>query len=133
MGEQEPHPDALRNANQAHIPEGKIRGYALKNPGKKRPFEALGFSLEAGNWEVLCDAILEELPHHPAAFDKRNEWGTYLEVVVPVRGPNGKEAPVRTFWIYGADEDVPRLATLYIDTDEWNRWERERGEGTETV
>ncbi|MGF1473182.1 MAG: DUF6883 domain-containing protein [Rubrobacteraceae bacterium] len=133
MGEREPHPDAMRNANQAHIPEAKIRDYALKDPGKKRPFKALGFGLAARNWEALYDAILEELPHHPAVFNKRNVWGTYFEVVVPVRGPNGKKAPVRTFWIYGVDEDVPRLVTLYIDTDEWDRWERERGEGTETV
>lgn len=128
MGEREPHPKALRNADRANIPEGKIRGYALKNLGKRRPFEALGFGLAAGNWEALRDAILEGLPRRPAVFDKRNEWGTYFEVVVPVRGPTGKEAPVRTFWIYLIGEDIPRLATLFIDTEEWDRWEREGGE-----
>jgi hypothetical protein len=128
MNRERPHPDALRNFDKAHIPQEKIRGYALRDPGKKRPFEALGFSLEVGNWEALRDAILEALSGYPAVFDKANEWGTYFEVVVPVRGPNDKEAPVQTYWIYRREEDFPRLATLYIDTDEWARWERERGE-----
>lgn len=130
MGERQPHPEALRNADRANIPEGKIRGYALKNPGKRRPFEALGFALAAGNWKTLRDAIREGLPHHPAVFDKRNGWGTYFEVVVPVRGPNGKEAPVRTYWIYRVGEDVPRLATLFIDTEEWDHWESTGGGAT---
>jgi hypothetical protein len=84
----------------------------------------LGFSLEAGNWEALRDAILEGLPLRPAVFDKSNEWGTFFGVVVPVRGPSGKEAPVQTFWVYKRREDFPTLATLYIDTGDWARWER---------
>jgi hypothetical protein len=42
---------------------------------------------------------LERLPEHPAVFDKRDQYGTTHEVVVPVIGPNGKEAPVKTYWI----------------------------------
>jgi hypothetical protein len=81
--------------------------------------------VEAGNWEALRDAILEGLSGCPAAFDKANEWGTYFRVVVPVRGPNGKVAPVQTYWNYRRGEGFPSLATLYVDTDEWARWERE--------
>jgi hypothetical protein len=125
MDRQPSHPNALRNFDRARIPESKIRGYALRNPGKKRPFEALGFSIEAGNWQALCDAIMEGLPYFPAVFDKRNVWGTFFGVVVPVRGPNGKEAPVQTYWVYKPGENFPSLATLYIDTDEWDRWEQE--------
>jgi hypothetical protein len=107
MNPEPPHPDALRNVDRAYIPESKIREYALRDPGKKRPFETLGFSLEADNWEALRDAILEALPRCPAVFDKRNEWGTYFEVVVPVSGPSGKVAPVQTYWIYRWREDFP--------------------------
>ena len=123
------HPDALRNAERAFVPDGKIRKYALLNPGKKRPFEALGFSLKAGNWEALRDGILEGLPRAPAVFDKQDEWGIFFGVLVPVIGPNGKEAPVQTFWIYKWGEDFPSLATLFIDTDEWELWERGEGGG----
>jgi hypothetical protein len=125
MDREPSHPDTLRNFDKAYVPEEKIREYALRNPSKKRPFEAIGFSVEAGNWEALRGAILEGLSGCPAAFDKANEWGTYFGVVVPVRGPNGKEAPVQTYWIYRRGVEFPSLATLYVDTDEWARWERE--------
>jgi len=92
------HPEALRNSESAHIPESKIKDYALVDPGKKRPFEALGFSEEAGNWKALRDAILECLPNHPATYNKENEHGTTYEVVLPIRGPTGKVAPEKTAW-----------------------------------
>jgi hypothetical protein len=125
-----PHPEALRNFDNALIPELKITGYALVDPGKSRPFSALGFSKEAGNWEALRDAILQGLPCHPASYDKLNEFGTYYEVVLPIRGPTGKVAPVKTYWIFRRGEDFPRLATLYIDVKEWSRWEQEREDAT---
>ncbi len=130
MSEQSSHPEALRNFDSAHIPESKIRGYAFVRPDKRRPFNALGFSEEAGNWEALRDAILEGLPHHPATYNKQNENGTYYEVVLPIRGPTGKEAPVQTVWIYLWGEDFPRLITLYISARRWRRWEQERGDVT---
>lgn len=126
-----PHPEALEDFDQAYIPDGKIRAYALRDPGKRRPFEALGFSEEAGNWEMLRDAILGGLPHCPAVFDKQNQYGLTYEVVVPVVGPNGKEAPVKTYWIRDPEGDSPRLTTLYIDTREWRRWDRGKGAATD--
>lgn len=130
MSEQIPHPEALSNFQRACIPERKIRGYALVKPDKKRLFNALGFSEEASNWEALRDAIWEGLPHHPAVFNKQNEYGTYYEVVLPIRGPTGKVAPVKTYWIYRSGEDFPRLVTPYISAREWRRWEQERGNTT---
>lgn len=127
MASELPHPEALEDFDRAYIPEGKIRAYALRHPSKKRPFEALGFSEEAGNWEMLRDAILDELPRHPAIFDKQNQYGITHEVTVPVVGPNGKEAPVKTYWIREREEDSPRLTTLYINTREWRRWEQSKG------
>lgn len=127
MALEQPHPQALDNFDEAYIPEGKIREYALRNVSKKRPFESLGFSEGAGNWEMLRDAILDGLPQHPAIFDKQNQYGITHEVTVPIVGPNGKEAPVKTYWIREREEDAPRLATLYINTREWRRWEQSKG------
>lgn len=131
MASELPHPEALEDFDKAYIPEGKIRAYALRDPGKRRPFEALGFSEEAGNWEMLRDAILDGLPHCPAVFDKQNQYGITYEVVVPIVGPNGKEAPVKTYWIRGREEGLPRLTTLYINTKEWKRWEQGKEDTTE--
>jgi hypothetical protein len=107
------------------MPESKVR-YALRDSDKRQPFEALGFSEEAGNWEELRDAIREELPTRPAIFSHRDEWGVTFDVDILVSGPEGREAPVRTKWIYRTGEDFPRLVTLYVKTTEWRR--RERGE-----
>lgn len=133
MTQEPPHPETLENFERAYIPESKIRDYALRDPGKRRPFEALGFSEKAGNWEMLRDAILDGLPKCSAIFDKQDEHGITYEVVVPVIGPNGKEAPIKTYWIREWGKSFPRLTTLYIDTKEWRRWELEREEATDEV
>ncbi len=128
MTQELPHPEALENFEGAYIPESKIHAYALRDPGKRRPFEALGFSEKAGNWELLRDAILERLPKYPAVLDKQDDYGITYEVVIPVIGPNGKEAPIKTYWIRDWGQKFPRLTTLYINTREWRRWELEREE-----
>jgi hypothetical protein len=90
----------------------------------------LGYSEEVGNWEALRDAILEGLPNRPAIFDKQDQYGITYEVTIPVSGPVGKEAPVKTYWIREWGEESPRLTTLYINAREWRRWEEERGDVT---
>lgn len=124
MSDPEPHTEALRNHERAVIPEAKIR-YALTDPDKHRPFEALGFAGEAGNWEELCDAIADELPTHPARFVQATGWGDIHSVDMIIEGPNRRRAPIRTGWIYRVGEDHPRLVTLYVKTTEWRRMERE--------
>lgn len=124
--EQRPHPDALRNFGRARVPEGKVR-YPLRDPDKRKAFEALGFSEEAGNWETLRGEIVESLPLYPARFSHRDEWGTTYDVDMPVVGTEERKAPVRTKWMYRSGEDFPRLVTLYVKTTEWRRWEREKG------
>jgi hypothetical protein len=129
MAQESPHPEALDNFEKAYIPEGKIR-YALRHASKGRVFRALGYSEEASNWEALRDAILERLPNYPAVFDKQDQFGITHEVTIPVSGPAGKEAPVKTYWIREWEKESPRLTTLFINTREWRRWEEERGNVT---
>lgn len=124
MSEQGRHCQALRNHEKANIPEEKIR-YALSDPDKRRPFEALGFSIEAGNWEKLRSEITKRLPVYPARFVQTTGWGDIHNVDMIVEGPGGRKAPVRTGWIYRVGEDNPRLTTLYVKTTEWRRMERE--------
>ena len=121
MSEREPHPDALRNHEVAHIPDEKIRRYALGDPDKRRPFEALGYGEEFGNWEELRERIREALPFYPARLVERTKWGAVFRVDMPMAGPSGEEAPIRTGWIYLAGEDFPRLTTRYVKTHEWRR------------
>jgi hypothetical protein len=93
MDGQAPLPETLGNVERACIPEGKIH-YALRYPDKGRVFAALGFSEEAENWEALREAIRQGVSHHAATYLEQNEFGTMYEVVLPIRGPIDKEAPV---------------------------------------
>jgi hypothetical protein len=131
MAQEPQHPESLRNFERAYIPVGKIRHYAFRDPDKSRVFRALGYSEEAGNWEALRAAILDALPRHAAGFDKQDEYGITYEVTLTVSGPLGKEAPLKTYWIYEWGEDSPRLITLYVNAKEWRRWEQAREGGTE--
>lgn len=85
----------------------------------------MGFSIEAGNWEELCNEITKRLPVYPARFVQMTGWGDIHNVDTIVEGPSGRKAPIRTGWIYRAGEDNPRLTTLYVKTTEWRRMERE--------
>jgi len=120
MRKREPHPEALRNFENALLSESKVR-YPLRDPDKRKPFGALGYGEESGNWEELRDRIIEELPHHPALLFARTQWGENYRVDMLLAGPGCEKAPVRTGWIYLLGEDFPRLTTLYVKTDEWRR------------
>lgn len=127
MSERGPHRWALLNRERAVIPEAKVR-YALRDRNKRRAFEALGYSEERGNWRELREAITVNLPFYPAPVSHQDRWGLTCNVDMPLTGPEGKVAPVRTKWIFRFQqgEDFPRLVTLYVKTTEWRR--KKRGE-----
>ena len=123
MDGREPHPEALRNFENALLSEPKVR-YPLRDPNKRKPFEALGYSEESGNWEELRDRIREGLPHYRALLLTSTRWGDNYRVDMMLSGPGRERAPIRTGWIYRLGEDFPRLTTLYVKTDEWRRMSR---------
>lgn len=123
MASESPHPDALDNCEDAYIPEAKIQ-YVLQHSSKGRVFAALGYGEEVGNQEALRKALLESLPRYPATLDKEDAYGVTYEVTIPLRGPGGKVAPVRTYWIREWGDEAPRLTTMYINTRQWSRWEQ---------
>lgn len=106
------------------LPEEKIR-YALRDPDKRKPFGALGFDEKAENREELRSQVVDKLPRNPATFVQATRWGEIYNVDMLIDGPIGKQAPVRTGWIYRTGEDFPRLTTLYVKTTEWRRLDRE--------
>jgi hypothetical protein len=112
------HSCALPNYDRAEIPRGKIEGYAL-NPAndegkhKARVFKsALGF--DQSNWELLRQRILDELPYHEAKPAQASQWGDSYVVDLPIEGPNGSTARVRTVWLFRVGTDYPSLITVYI-------------------
>jgi hypothetical protein len=114
----------LPNCHGAVIEDDKLVAYAL-NPASERGrhkarlfASVLGYSL--ANWQDLKAAILGALPHHEAVRRSATPFGVKHEVVVPLVGPTGRLASVRTIWQYdqlpnGTLSDTPRLVTLYIE------------------
>ncbi|HWT95196.1 MAG TPA: hypothetical protein VN238_19525 [Solirubrobacteraceae bacterium] len=120
------HPPACRvgeilpNAHLAIVSPRKLRDYAL-NPDpdadhdgrhKARVFAAV-LDIHQRDWQYLRDWLLLGVRHWPVVRirpGRRDGWR--YEVVIPVIGRNGMQAPVTTGWV--VEGGLPRLATAYI-------------------
>ena len=108
----------LKNAVIAVIDPNKLVGYCLdpnsrQGRHKARVFRAaLGFDLS--NYPDLIVAIREGILEQEAEFQSETPHGHRWRVDLPITGPNGRTATVRTAWIYEKGEDVPRLTTAYV-------------------
>jgi hypothetical protein len=111
------HPNALPNYEEVVILREKLEGYTL-NPehpdGKHHAIvfkSALGF--DQSNWKVLARIIIEQLPYYEAVLYRKDVYGQRYNVTMPITGPNGKTADVRTAWIIEAGQVIPRYVTAY--------------------
>ena len=122
------HPPACRvgeilpNADLAYVSPRKLRDYVL-DPApdaphtgrhKARVFAAV-LDLHQRDWPYLRDWLLRGVQHWPVVrvrVGKTNEWG--YEVVIPVIGLNGRQAPVTSGWVM--EDGRPRLTSAYIRT-----------------
>lgn len=51
---------------------------------------------------------------NPATPGKCDEHGQRYTVDIPMTGPIGQTATVRTGWIIDSGQSIPRLATIYV-------------------
>ncbi|WP_303838888.1 DUF6883 domain-containing protein [Selenomonas ruminantium] len=103
-------------AAKAVIPRQKVFGYALNrehSTGKHKAivFEsALGYNISNG--DELIQEIHQKLKEVSAQQQSNEGYGDRYAVDMPITGPNGKTAIVRTAWIMR--EGIPHLTTLYV-------------------
>nr|WP_249025297.1 DUF6883 domain-containing protein [Neisseria canis] len=108
----------LPNADKAVIDPKKIKGYALNTEhpvggNKAKVFQsALGFN--QSNADELIEKIQQGVCENPATLGKCDEHGQRYTVDIPMTGPNGKTATVRTGWIIDSGKSIPRLTTTYV-------------------
>src|SRR2546423_15635722 len=109
------HPNALPNYQKAVIPRSKLEDYAL-NPAHKvgrhkaRLFKSiLGF--EKADWQKLEKIILDELPYHEAVLSRKDKWGKFYSVSMPIVGLNGNTAIVQTIWQIETGTNHPSFVT----------------------
>ena len=114
-----PHERALPNYENAVVLRDKLERYCLDSAhvsktfgssgkDKARVFKArLGFG--KGDWELLKNRILEELPYEEATSRDEDEHGKRYTVAVTITGPNGNTSAVLTAWIVRSGTDFPSL------------------------
>lgn len=108
---------SLPRYEEAVIPEAKFTKYALDPDGdtnKARAFkEALGYDLT--NYQDLIQNIRNNLSNSEAKPKGNNGYGMMYEIVMDIKGPNGKTAKVLTGWINDEKNEEMRLTTVHID------------------
>ncbi|WP_420030046.1 DUF6883 domain-containing protein [Pseudomonas carnis] len=51
---------------------------------------------------------------YPAKLGASDKFGQRITIDMPITGPNGNTATVRTGWIYDPGSATPRMTTLYV-------------------
>lgn len=113
----------LYNVEQAQFVPKKLTHYALdpsneRGKNKSRVFlSALGATVRHA--ADIERQVMAALPFTVARTSLVDQYGQHFQVEIPVTGPNGKTATVRTFWIYenlknGGISTRPRLTSIYV-------------------
>jgi hypothetical protein len=107
---------SLPNADRAFVDPAKIRDYLLAATHpvgrfKARFFVSLGYAEE--QWERLRDDILALGRSGDVSSETASAYGRKFEVDGILTGPSGRSATVRSIWIIRAQEDSPRLVTVF--------------------
>ena len=108
----------LPNFEQAFIDSRKLTQYALNHnhpvgKHKAKVFESvLGYN--QSNAGDLIRQIKQKLPECTAIKGKLDQYGQRYTVDIPVVGPNGRSAIVRTGWIIKTGSNTPSLTTIYV-------------------
>ncbi|MCL2170902.1 MAG: hypothetical protein FWB71_02015 [Defluviitaleaceae bacterium] len=99
------------------LPIEKFTKYALDPDGDRNKaiaFEAaLGYNIN--NVDMLIAKVRENIWNFPATKKGENEYGIKYEVIMDIRGPNGKPAKVLTGWIDDIATGEMRLTTIHVD------------------
>jgi filamentous hemagglutinin len=108
----------LANAEKAVIDPTKVTSYALNSEhpiggNKAKVFEsALGYNQT--NAGELIAKVQEGARLYPAKLGVADKFGQRITIDMPIAGPNGNTATVRTGWIYDSGSSTPRMTTLYV-------------------
>lgn len=109
--------DPLPRYDEAIIDPSKLRDYALSldhhaGGPKARVFLAI-LDIGREDWAYLRNEILRVLPDGRVRDINPNPYTTTYGVVLPLRGLNGRVAPVITAWELRVG--IPRLVSARVD------------------
>ena len=107
----------LPRADEAIIPVEKFTEYVL-NPERSKDkaaafAKALGYNLS--NWQDLINNIRVNIVKFSVTAKADLGHGQRYEVIMDLKGPNGKTARVLTAWIDDKQSGEMRLTNAYVD------------------
>jgi len=118
----------LQRADEAWIPEDKLKRYALsadhdRGADKARLFEQwLGIGID--DWSYLRDQILYGVRDPVAVEARPTPWGLEYTVLVSVRGLNGANHVVLTAWMVRGQEPPQFTSARVLSARRLERWLR---------
>lgn len=96
----------------AIIPQAKLTRYLLIKLAKN---DKSGYLAQAGytinNWPQLEQQLREQLKL-PAYFDQQTKFGTIYKIEGILKGLNGFDLKIATFWIIDIETQETRFVTL---------------------
>ena len=95
----------------------KLRDYCLspehpRGKHKARVFQSV-LGLEQKDWQLLADAIRENLAEEKWVADNADAFGQRYHVDMPIK-TSDRSAMVRTLWIVRSGEEFPRLTSCFV-------------------
>lgn len=110
--------DKLPNFEGAVISSQKFIGYALNPDHSSGKHKAVVFDTVLGyhqsNANDLIRQIYSKLPYCEAILRNEDNYGKRYAVDIPITGPNGGTAIVRTGWIVSSGSEIPKLTTVFV-------------------
>jgi hypothetical protein len=107
----------LPNGDQATLDSRKVIDYCL-NPDheegqhKARVFQSI-LGLTLNNADLLLEALRNAAATGEATLGRKDRYGQRYVIDSPFTGPSGA-AMIRSAWIIGSNETMPRMVTCYI-------------------
>jgi hypothetical protein len=107
----------LPNIDKIRIPQEKFTSYVLdfeRDKDKAMAFQsALGYN--KANVDLLISNIMQNIRSFSATPKGDIGFGMRYEVIMTLKGPNGKTANVLTAWIDDTNSGEMRLTSAYVD------------------
>jgi len=97
-----------------HIAAKKLREYLLVWQGKDDKSQWLasaGYTID--NWQVLQQDLRNQVLSKEAVFIESTRFGRMYEIRTELKGPNGKDLFIRSYWMIEAVTEQAKFITLF--------------------
>jgi hypothetical protein len=106
----------LPNRKNAVVKKTKITEYllSLDHPlGRTKASFFYRFGFNAGNWELLRDAFIEDTENNEVYETHENNYGIKYNIRGPIHTPDDRNPIIESVWIIKSQSETPYLITAF--------------------